>query len=67
MEDFTIVNYYAYLRLFLFKNMHVDPVCKMELQDQAMSVASQFEGVTYYFCCPSCKKVFEKNPQKFKQ
>lgn len=46
--------------------MNKDPVCKMELPDDSTSVSSQFEGKTYYFCCPSCKMMFEKNPQKFK-
>ncbi|WP_100183251.1 YHS domain-containing protein [Candidatus Nitrosotenuis aquarius] len=46
--------------------MKIDPVCKMELPDGSKSVSTQFEDETYYFCCPSCKMMFEKNPHKFK-
>ncbi|MFN3654186.1 MAG: YHS domain-containing protein [Candidatus Nitrosotenuis sp.] len=44
--------------------MATDPVCKMEV-DEKSSPTSRHEGKTYYFCCPSCKNMFEKNPAKY--
>ncbi len=26
---------------------------------------SEYKGKHYYFCCPGCKKQFDKNPDKF--
>jgi YHS domain-containing protein len=26
---------------------------------------STYKGKTYYFCCPSCKPMFDKNPAKY--
>lgn len=26
---------------------------------------SVYKGKTYYFCCPSCKPLFDKNPEKY--
>ncbi len=27
--------------------------------------SSVYQGKTYYFCCPSCKPLFDKDPQKY--
>jgi YHS domain-containing protein len=45
--------------------MKVDPVCKMEVEEG--SVVSEHDGKTFHFCCPSCKAVFEKNPNKYQK
>ncbi|MBM4396420.1 MAG: YHS domain-containing protein [Deltaproteobacteria bacterium] len=29
------------------------------------TVTSDFEGRTYYFCCPGCKPKFDKDPAKY--
>ena len=42
-----------------------DPVCKMEMEDKWVAYKSEYEGKTYYFCCESCKKQFDENPNKF--
>lgn len=42
-----------------------DPVCGMEVDPKKASDKSVFEGKTYYFCSPGCKKAFEKEPQKY--
>ena len=26
---------------------------------------SVYKGKTYYFCCPGCKPLFDKNPEKY--
>jgi len=41
-----------------------DPVCKMEVNEKS-APSSNHGGKTYYFCCPSCKGAFEKNPAKY--
>lgn len=27
--------------------------------------STEYQGKTYYFCCPMCKPDFEKNPEKY--
>jgi YHS domain-containing protein len=31
----------------------------------ADSPHAEYNGKTYYFCCPDCPKAFEANPEKF--
>jgi len=45
--------------------MAVDPICKMEVDEQATKWSSSFKGKKYYFCAPACKKEFEENPEKY--
>ena len=45
--------------------MAIDPVCHMEVEQGQAAATSQFEGKTYYFCSPGCKKAFDENPQKY--
>jgi len=43
-----------------------DLVCGMEVNERNGNVFKTFyKGMTYYFCSDSCKKTFEKNPEKF--
>ena len=32
---------------------------------KADSPHAEYNGKTYYFCCPDCLKAFEANPEKF--
>lgn len=41
-----------------------DPVCGMEV-DPAKSLKSEYRNKTYYFCSETCKREFEKNPERF--
>jgi len=41
-----------------------DPVCGMKV-DRAKAARLQFEGTTYYFCCPECRAMFESDPQRY--
>ena len=43
----------------------VDPVCKMLVPAHDPSLHIEFEGKTYYFCSPTCRDQFLKNPSKF--
>ena len=46
------------------ESMPEDPVCKMEV-DETSTHWTEHKGKTYYFCCPSCKARFEKDPEKY--
>ena len=43
----------------------VDPVCKMLVMTHDPTLHIEFEGKTYYFCSPTCRDQFLKNPTKF--
>lgn len=43
----------------------IDPVCGMKVMVKGARYHSEHEGRTYYFCCPACRKRFEKNPQEY--
>ncbi len=45
--------------------MAKDPVCNMEVNEKTAKWKSDYKGKTYYFCNPSCKSTFEKNPIKY--
>ena len=45
--------------------MAIDPVCKMEVDEKTAQFKADYQGKTYYFCAPGCKKAFEKEPEKF--
>jgi YHS domain-containing protein len=45
--------------------MAVDPVCKMEVNEETAAAKSEHKGQTYYFCAPGCKKEFDENPEKY--
>ena len=40
-----------------------DPVCGMWVDPQTAARTSEYEGQTYYFCSPACKKAFEAEPE----
>ncbi len=43
----------------------IDPVCKMELNENEARFKSEYKGETYYFCALSDKKKFDENPEKY--
>ncbi len=45
--------------------MAIDPICKMEVDEKTAKFTSQYEGKTYYFCAPGCKKRFDEDPEKY--
>jgi len=45
--------------------MAIDPVCKMEVDEKTARWKSVYQGKTYYFCAPGCKKTFNTEPKKF--
>ncbi len=38
----------------------IDPVCGMEVDTETAEWKSEYNGQTYYFCSPGCKRTFEK-------
>jgi xanthine dehydrogenase accessory factor len=43
----------------------IDPVCGMTVEVASARHTSQYQGQTVYFCAASCKRSFDKNPQKY--
>lgn len=45
--------------------MHTDPICGMQVDPRTAAGQSEYQGQTYYFCSPGCKKTFDGDPQKY--
>lgn len=45
--------------------MPIDPVCDMEVDEKTAPAKSEYKGRTYYFCAPGCKRLFDKDPEKY--
>ena len=43
----------------------IDPVCGMEVDTASAAATSEYQGKTYYFCAPGCKKQFDRDPERF--
>ncbi len=44
---------------------HTDPVCGMTIDEEDAVGTVQHQGVTYYFCNPSCLEQFKSDPAMF--
>lgn len=44
--------------------MAKDPVCGMDVDEEQAAATSQYQGKSYYFCAPGCKRAFDKEPAK---
>jgi Cu+-exporting ATPase len=42
-----------------------DVVCGMDIDSATAAAKSEYEGETYYFCAPGCKKDFDRDPKKY--
>jgi len=42
-----------------------DPVCGMEVAPATAEHTSQYQGQTYYFCAPACKRAFDADPGRY--
>ncbi len=47
------------------KMMVRDPVCGMMVDDLKTKLKSEHEGRTFYFCSPSCKNTFDRDPHRY--
>jgi P-type Cu+ transporter len=45
--------------------MEKDPVCGMDVDPKTAANKLVYQGKTYYFCSPGCKKSFEQDPGKY--
>lgn len=45
--------------------MAIDPICKMDVDEESAEWKSTYQGRTYYFCAPGCKKKFDSDPGKY--
>ncbi|UCG29142.1 MAG: YHS domain-containing protein [candidate division WOR-3 bacterium] len=45
--------------------MAIDPICKMNVDEKTAQYTSEYQGKTYYFCAPGCKKKFDENPAEY--
>ena len=43
----------------------LDPVCLMDVDPATTKWKSEYNGRTYSFCAPSCKKSFDRDPQAY--
>ena len=37
----------------------------MEIDPNTAAGSSEYQGKTYYFCSPGCKRDFDKDPEKY--
>lgn len=45
--------------------METDPVCGMQVDAAKAAARSEYQGVTYYFCSPTCHKAFIQQPGNY--
>jgi xanthine dehydrogenase accessory factor len=43
----------------------IDPVCGMTVEIASTRHHTIYDGRNFYFCCPACKRLFERNPQEY--
>ena len=43
----------------------IDPVCNMTVEIANARHHTTYDGREFYFCCPSCKRHFERSPQEY--
>ena len=42
-----------------------DVVCGMGIDPKEAAGRSEYQGRSYYFCAPGCKRKFDANPQQY--
>ncbi len=45
--------------------MATDPVCGMTVEPTTARKTSDYQGTTFYFCSPGCKKAFDADPAAY--
>jgi YHS domain-containing protein len=45
--------------------MAIDPVCKMEVEEDKAAATSEYKGRKYYFCAVGCKRAFDENQEQY--
>lgn len=44
--------------------MEKDVICGMQVDPKKAAGSSEYQGKTYYFCSPGCKRKFEQTPEQ---
>jgi Cu+-exporting ATPase len=47
------------------RTVAIDPVCKMQVDENKAAGTSEYDGKTYYFCAAVCKRKFDANPKDY--
>jgi YHS domain-containing protein len=47
------------------KTTAIDTVCGMTVDPATAQRTSEYQGTTFYFCSPSCKKAFDADPASY--
>jgi YHS domain-containing protein len=45
--------------------MAIDPICKMEVEEDKAAATYEYKGKTYYFCAVGCKEKFAQDPERY--
>ncbi len=45
--------------------MAKDLVCGMDVDEANAPAKSEYQGKTYYFCAPGCKRAFDRDPERY--
>lgn len=45
--------------------MPKDPVCGMDVQEEAAAGTAEHAGHTFYFCSPGCQTEFQRDPHRY--
>lgn len=45
--------------------MAIDPVCKMEVDEEQAAGHTEYDGQNYLFCSKACEQKFEAHPTEF--
>ncbi len=51
----------------MVRDMVIDVICGMEIDEKKAKWKSEYKGKTFYFCGPLCKMEFDENPEKYAQ
>ena len=43
----------------------IDPICGMSVTIADAKHTYEYQGTTYYFCCPGCRATFRKAPEQY--
>jgi YHS domain-containing protein len=49
------------------RNMQIDPICGMQVDENNAQYKSEYKGKNYFFCAPGCKKAFDSDPEKYQK
>lgn len=44
-----------------------DVVCGMDIDPADAAGTSEYQGQTFYFCSPGCKRQFDRDPERYVQ